>query len=77
VQRMMGADLKTLCMIHLSEKNNHQSIVRDLAARLVQRNGVQLQLAIAKQFEPTGVFDIKRRGPRRTMMPSGGQMALF
>lgn len=78
VQRMMGADLKMLCMIHLSEKNNHESIVRDLATRLLQRNGVQLELGIAKQFQPTGVFEIKRRGaPRRVTLPSGAQMALF
>lgn len=78
VQRMMGADLKTLCMIHLSEKNNHESIVRDLATRLVQRNGVQLELGIARQFAPTGVFEIRRRGaPRRATLPSGAQMALF
>jgi phosphoribosyl 1,2-cyclic phosphodiesterase len=78
VQRMMGADLKTLCMIHLSEKNNHESIVRDLATRLLQRNGVQLELGIAKQFQPTGVFEIKRRGAaRRAFLPSGSQMALF
>ncbi len=78
VQRMMGADLKTLCMIHLSEKNNHESIVRDLATRLLERNGVQLELGIAKQFQPTGVYDIRRRGlPRRAVLPSGAQMALF
>ena len=78
VQRMMGADLKTLCMIHLSEKNNHESIVRDMATRLLQRNGVQLELGIAKQFQPTGVFEIRRRGtPRRATLPSGAQMALF
>ncbi|HEX7418893.1 MAG TPA: MBL fold metallo-hydrolase [Thermoanaerobaculia bacterium] len=78
VQRMMGADLKTLCLIHLSEKNNHESIVRDLATRLLQRNGVQLELGIAKQFQPTGVFDIRRRGvARRATLPSGAQLALF
>ena len=78
VQRMMGADLKTLCLIHLSEKNNHESIVRDVAMRLLQKNGVQLELGIAKQFVPTGVFDIRRRGgPRRATLPSGAQMALF
>jgi phosphoribosyl 1,2-cyclic phosphodiesterase len=78
VQRMMGADLKTLCMIHLSEKNNHESIVRDAAMRLLHRNGVQLEFGIAKQFQPTGVYEIKRRGaPRRAVLPSGAQMALF
>ncbi|HEX9493119.1 MAG TPA: MBL fold metallo-hydrolase, partial [Thermoanaerobaculia bacterium] len=54
VQRMIGADLKTLCMIHLSQKNNHESIMRDMAAGLLARTGVQLELGIAKQFEATG-----------------------
>jgi phosphoribosyl 1,2-cyclic phosphodiesterase len=78
VQRMLGSELKTLCLIHLSEKNNHESIVRDLAMRLLQRNGVQLELDIAKQFRPTGLFEIKRRGaPRRTVLSTGVQMPLF
>ncbi len=78
VQRMLGSELKTLCMIHLSEKNNHESIVRDLATRLLQRNGVQLELGIARQSQPTGMFEIKRRGPRRpVVVPAGSQMALF
>lgn len=79
VQRMLGSELKTLCMIHLSEKNNHESIVRDLATRLLQRNGVQLELGIARQSQPTGMFEIKRRGgPRRPMIrAAGSQMALF
>ncbi len=77
VQRMLGSELKTLCMIHLSEKNNHESIVRDLATRLLQRNGVQLELGIARQSQPTGLFEIKRRGPRRPVISAGSQMALF
>ncbi len=78
VQRILGSELKTLCMIHLSEKNNHESIVRDLATRLLQRNGVQLELGIARQSQPTGMFEIKRRGgPRRPMIQTGSQMALF
>ncbi len=78
VQRILGSELKTLCMIHLSEKNNHESIVRDLATRLLQRNGVQLELGIARQSQPTGMFEIKRRGgPRRPMIQAGSQMALF
>jgi phosphoribosyl 1,2-cyclic phosphodiesterase len=78
VQRMIGADLKTLCLIHLSEKNNHESIVRDMADRLMQRNGVQLELAIAKQFEATGIFEIARRRAARPFVPARySQMALF
>jgi phosphoribosyl 1,2-cyclic phosphodiesterase len=78
VQRMIGADLKTLCMIHLSQKNNHESIVRDMAARLLARTGVQLELGIAKQFEATGTYDIVRRRPPRPLTPARyTQMALF
>src|SRR5207237_10302402 len=61
VQRMIGADLKTLCLIHLSQKNNHESIVRDMATRLLARTGAQLELSIARQFEATGTFEITRR----------------
>jgi phosphoribosyl 1,2-cyclic phosphodiesterase len=78
VQRMIGADLKTLCLIHLSQKNNHESIVKDMASRLMAKTGVQLELSIAKQFEPTGMFEIKRRGPRAPMRPAPRmQLALF
>ena len=78
VQRMIGADLKTLCLIHLSEKNNHEAIVRDMAQGLLDRNGVQLELAIARQGAPTGVYEIARKTSRRkTVMQSGMQMALF
>src|SRR5207245_7656178 len=78
VQRMIRADLKTLCMIHLSQKNNHESIVRDMAARLVARSGAQLELGIAKQFEATGVFEVVRRRPARPLTPARyTQMALF
>lgn len=74
VQRLLGADLKTLCMIHLSQKNNHESIVRDMCTRLLRRTGATIEFSIAKQFEPTGLFDIARRRPRST---PAGQMALF
>jgi phosphoribosyl 1,2-cyclic phosphodiesterase len=74
VQRLLGADLKTLCMIHLSQKNNHESIVRDMCTRLLRRTGASLEFAIARQFEATGVFDIARRRPRT---PSPGQLPLF
>lgn len=78
LQRMMDADLKTLCMIHLSQKNNHESIVRDMASGLLARNGVQLELGIAAQFEATGMFDIIRRRPPRPALPARyTQMALF
>lgn len=77
VQRMIGSDLKTLCMIHLSQKNNHESIVREMAASLLKRTGAQLELGIARQFEPTGIFEIARRGRPRLTPPAQTQMALF
>ena len=78
VQRMIGAETSTLCLIHLSEKNNHESIVRDMAARMIHRTGAQMELAIARQFEPTGTFEVRRRRPPRTsLLPANAQMALF
>jgi phosphoribosyl 1,2-cyclic phosphodiesterase len=78
VQRMIGADLKTLCLIHLSQKNNHEKIVRDMADRLLAKTGVQLELSIAQQFEPTGLFEVARRASRRPMVPARHtQMSLF
>ena len=74
VQRLLGAELKTLCMIHLSQKNNHESIVREMCTRLLRRTGASLEFSIAKQFEPTGLFDVARRRPRT---PLPGQMSLF
>ncbi|HEX7707974.1 MAG TPA: MBL fold metallo-hydrolase [Thermoanaerobaculia bacterium] len=74
VQRLLGAELKTLCMIHLSQKNNNESIVRDMCTRLLNRTGASVEFAIARQFEPTGVFDVARR---RTRSAPPGQMALF
>ena len=74
VQRLLGAELKTLCMIHLSQKNNHESIVRDMCSRLLRRTGASIDFAIARQFEPTGVFDVARRRPRT---PPPGQLSLF
>jgi phosphoribosyl 1,2-cyclic phosphodiesterase len=80
VQRMIGADLKNLCLIHLSQRNNHESIVRDMASRLMTKLGVtsQLELSIAKQFEATGVYEISRRRPARPRLPAlNTQLALF
>lgn len=74
VQRLLGAELKTLCMIHLSQKNNAESIVRDMCTRLLRRTGASLEFSIAKQFEPTALFDIARKRPR---VPPPGQLSLF
>src|SRR5438105_456699 len=78
LQRMMGPELSTLCLIHLSQKNNHETIVRDMAARLLAKSGVQLELGIASQFEATGIFEVaRRRPPRPSVPPRFTQMPLF
>jgi len=74
VQRLLGAELKTLCMIHLSQKNNHESIVREMCTRLLRRTGASIDFAIAQQFQATGIFDVARRRPR---VPPPGQLSLF
>lgn len=73
---MVGADLKNLCLIHLSEKNNHESIVRTMAESLVTLTGAKLQLDIARQKEPMPVMHVARRGGRAPR-PVAAQMSLF
>jgi phosphoribosyl 1,2-cyclic phosphodiesterase len=76
VQRLLCSELQTLCLIHLSEKNNHESIVRDMASTLLKRAGARTQLQIARQSEPLGAFAIARRGGFGvTAVPK--QMSLF
>jgi phosphoribosyl 1,2-cyclic phosphodiesterase len=74
VQKMIGADLKTLCMIHLSQKNNHESIVREMTTSVIDRLGARIEFGIARQYEPTGLFEITRRAARKT---PPAQMSLF
>jgi phosphoribosyl 1,2-cyclic phosphodiesterase len=73
IERMLGPSTRTLCLIHLSQKNNHESIVRDMATRLLRRTGARIELAVAKQFEPTGIFQLSRK----PAAPPPGQLALF
>ena len=73
IERMLGPATRTLCLIHLSQKNNHESIVRDMATRLLRRTGAPIELAVAKQYEATGIFSLSRT----PMPPPPGQMALF
>jgi phosphoribosyl 1,2-cyclic phosphodiesterase len=77
LRRLIDSELKTLCLIHLSQKNNHESIVREMASALLDGSGAQLELGIAKQFEPTGVFEVARRARPRQSRAIHPQMALF
>ncbi len=77
LQRLIDSELKSLCLIHLSQRNNHESIVREMATALLDRTGAQIDLGIAKQFEPTGIFQIARRARPRPIGRAHAQMALF
>jgi phosphoribosyl 1,2-cyclic phosphodiesterase len=78
VSRMIGSSTSMLCLIHLSEKNNHEAIVRDLAAQLLRKVGVGLELQVARQSEPLGRLRVARRGIRAAMTPPlHVQMPLF
>ncbi|HUF19038.1 MAG TPA: MBL fold metallo-hydrolase [Thermoanaerobaculia bacterium] len=80
--RMIGAESKMIYLIHLSEKNNHESIVRAMADAVVTTTGAQLDLLIASQREPMPMLEVARRfrPPRpahRPRPPAPGQMSLF
>ena len=76
LSKMLGSDTRAVCLIHLSEKNNHESIVRAMAETMIDASGAQLELAIAKQREVLPMMEITRkRAPR--VGQQYGQMALF
>ncbi len=45
-----------LVLGHLSEQNNHPEIVRDLATQALEERGLRTRLTIARQHEPTEIF---------------------
>lgn len=80
--KMIGPESKSICLIHLSEKNNHESIVRAMADAVVSTTGAQLDLLIASQREPMPMIEVARRfrPPRtssRPRVPAPAQMSLF
>jgi hypothetical protein len=44
-----------------------------MATRLLRRTGAPIELAVAKQYEPTGIFNFTRT----PMAPPPGQLPLF
>jgi phosphoribosyl 1,2-cyclic phosphodiesterase len=76
LQRMIGAETKSLCLIHLSEKNNLESIVRTMATRLITGLGAPIDLEIAQQSTPAAVLRVSRRGGR-PRQSGAAQMPLF
>lgn len=69
VERMIGPDTRELCLIHLSEKNNHDSLVQAMAGEMISRLGLDLRLTIAKQKEPGGVLEVRRASRPPAMQP--------
>lgn len=63
LRRVIGAELKTLTLIHLSEKNNHESIVRAMASAVIAETGACLDLRIARQDRPLEAMTVTRRAP--------------
>lgn len=76
LEDLLCSELKMLCLIHLSEKNNHESIVRSMAADLLQSRGARLELRIAKQSAPLPLLQIGRR-PQPVPFFKPTQMPLF
>jgi phosphoribosyl 1,2-cyclic phosphodiesterase len=76
LQRLISAETKTLCMIHLSQKNNLESIVRMMASRLISTLGAPIELQIAPQETPGAVLSMARKQGLRPRA-AASQMPLF
>lgn len=74
VRRMIGEDLKALCLIHLSQKNNHESIVRAMAEGVIRTAGADVKLDIARQDRPMPMMSVTRKS--RSAVPAA-QLTLF
>jgi len=61
LQKMIGQELKTVCLIHLSKRNNHESIVRSMASTVIKTTGARLDLFVAAQEHSIGRVEISRR----------------
>ena len=78
LRRLLCGELKTLCLIHLSEQNNHESIVRSMAAGLITAAGAKVELQVARQREPIGMLQISRkRHPLPGPAMARSQLQLF
>ncbi len=73
---LIGEELRTLCLIHLSKQNNHESIVRGMATDLIQAMGASVDLRVSMQDEPGEPIEIDRRPLPETRAPQR-QLALF
>lgn len=80
VRRMIGAATRSLYLIHLSEKNNHPTIVRAMAEALLESLGAPIQLRIAQQRAVSDAAEATRSAVAAPAVPAAprmGQLALF
>jgi len=68
--RIIGETTRHLCLIHLSERNNHESIVRAHAEELLAKAGGEIAVSVAGQHAPMTPIEVTRKS-------SNGQMRLF
>jgi phosphoribosyl 1,2-cyclic phosphodiesterase len=68
--RILGEGTRHLTLIHLSERNNHESIVRACADDLLARVGAGIEIGVAGQHAPMTPIEVVRRSTK-------GQMRLF
>lgn len=83
VRRMIGPETHSLCLIHLSEKNNHPSIVKAMAEALLDSLGAPIELRIAQQRVAGEAIDARGAEPPVPQVapapaaPRLGQIPLF
>jgi phosphoribosyl 1,2-cyclic phosphodiesterase len=58
IQQDLDPATRTLVLGHLSEHNNHPSIVRLGAAQALTKRGIETRLVIAERHAPTEVFQL-------------------
>jgi len=77
LQKMIGQELKTVVLIHLSKSNNHESIVRSMASKVVKTTGARLDVLIAAQEHAIGRMEISRRRGSAKRISGFQQLRLF
>jgi len=58
--RIVGEGTRHLCLIHLSERNNHESIVRAHAEDLRAKTGAEISVTVAGQHAPMTPIQVAR-----------------
>lgn len=76
LERIVGAETKALCLIHLSQRNNHESIVKKMVRELMELLGSPaIDVSISRQTEPGELIEVHRRGA--VAAATAPQMRLF